>query len=227
MATLGLLPPYSHEDVRRAYKEKVKQTHPDKGGTPEAFHEVTKAYEEAQQYLHFYESRRLWIATQVDRYVQQEEVVQEINRLGGSAFLEEPDWLEQTYGEGFAAIAGKLIKIVLHKTPEGARFLQFLAERPLVAQVIKALDLEGSQIEDESLRSLQGMELLKKLNLANTPVTTKGIAHVKMLPALQEVNIAGTKIQWWARLWLKMTCSRPQFGTTFDSNTDSPMAPYV
>ena len=33
MATLSLLPPYSLDDVKAAYRAKVLETHPDHGGT--------------------------------------------------------------------------------------------------------------------------------------------------------------------------------------------------
>ena len=37
MVTLGLLPPYTLEDIRAAYREKAKTLHPDRGGTPADF----------------------------------------------------------------------------------------------------------------------------------------------------------------------------------------------
>lgn len=42
--TLNLNPNCNKEDVRRAYKKKVKEVHPDKGGDPEEFKEVNRAY---------------------------------------------------------------------------------------------------------------------------------------------------------------------------------------
>ena len=35
MVTLGLLPPYTREDIQAAYHEKAKTTHPDRGGSHE------------------------------------------------------------------------------------------------------------------------------------------------------------------------------------------------
>ena len=44
-ATLGLRPGASHEDIRRAHRERARQSHPDMGGSPEAFIRVQAAYE--------------------------------------------------------------------------------------------------------------------------------------------------------------------------------------
>ncbi|MCL7418302.1 MAG: J domain-containing protein [Halalkalicoccus sp.] len=43
--TLGLEPGAERSEIRRAYREKVKATHPDSGGDEAAFKEVTSAYE--------------------------------------------------------------------------------------------------------------------------------------------------------------------------------------
>ena len=44
-ATLGLRPGASHEEIRRAHREKARQSHPDMGGKPETFIRVQAAYE--------------------------------------------------------------------------------------------------------------------------------------------------------------------------------------
>jgi hypothetical protein len=42
---LGVEPGADEATVKRAYREKVKETHPDRGGDEETFKEVTEAYE--------------------------------------------------------------------------------------------------------------------------------------------------------------------------------------
>lgn len=42
--TLDLTPLCNKDDIRKAYKKKVKKVHPDKGGDPEEFKEVVRAY---------------------------------------------------------------------------------------------------------------------------------------------------------------------------------------
>ncbi|WP_435127706.1 J domain-containing protein [Halobaculum sp. D14] len=45
---LGLTPGASEEDVKSAYRDRVKETHPDSGGDEESFKRVTRAYETLQ-----------------------------------------------------------------------------------------------------------------------------------------------------------------------------------
>ncbi|MFC6836684.1 J domain-containing protein [Halomarina ordinaria] len=46
---LGVPPEADAETVRRAYRERVKETHPDAGGSPEAFRRVRWAYERVRE----------------------------------------------------------------------------------------------------------------------------------------------------------------------------------
>jgi curved DNA-binding protein CbpA len=43
--TLGVAPDASSEEIKKAYRKRARQTHPDAGGTDEAFYEVQRAYE--------------------------------------------------------------------------------------------------------------------------------------------------------------------------------------
>ena len=49
--TLGLEPGADLESVRRAFRERAKETHPDRGGDPEAFIRVREAYERLRERL--------------------------------------------------------------------------------------------------------------------------------------------------------------------------------
>lgn len=48
---LGLDHIPSEDELKRAYREKANTTHPDKGGSPDAFHAVTSAYEDSLKFL--------------------------------------------------------------------------------------------------------------------------------------------------------------------------------
>jgi DnaJ domain len=48
-AILGVQPHAPEDELKRAYRMRALQTHPDHGGTAEAFREVTRAYQEARK----------------------------------------------------------------------------------------------------------------------------------------------------------------------------------
>lgn len=48
-AILGVPPRSSQADLKRAYRKRALETHPDRGGSAEAFRDVQRAYEEAQR----------------------------------------------------------------------------------------------------------------------------------------------------------------------------------
>src|SRR5947207_14567770 len=108
METLGLLPPYTPEDVRMAYRERAKQAHPDRGGSVDDFLKLQAAYDRAVEYVKFSADRRGWLAAQVERYTEQEGVLAEVRRCGGQVKIEELDWLKRSIGEGFATLTERL-----------------------------------------------------------------------------------------------------------------------
>ena len=50
LATLGLSAPYTKADVRRAYKRLAKTTHPDLGGSHQAFIKLKQAHDSALRF---------------------------------------------------------------------------------------------------------------------------------------------------------------------------------
>ena len=95
MVQLGLLPPYSQEDVRRAFNERVKAVHPDRGGTPAAFRELESAYQRALEHIAMRADRRQWIAAHVDEYVEHRTGFIELSRLGAEVEVEDIDWVKR------------------------------------------------------------------------------------------------------------------------------------
>ena len=53
MAHLGLLPPYTSEDIEQAYRSLAAKAHPDRGGTAADFIALQSAYEHAKEYVEF------------------------------------------------------------------------------------------------------------------------------------------------------------------------------
>src|SRR3990172_756548 len=84
MVALGLLPPYSAEDVKQAYLVKVKTAHPDHGGAAADFLRLQEAFEQATEYVQFRASRMDWLRAQLGNYVKQQLVVQELEGRGAT-----------------------------------------------------------------------------------------------------------------------------------------------
>jgi hypothetical protein len=199
MGTLGLLPPYTAEDVRMAYREKAKHAHPDHGGSTDDFVKLQEAYERALEYVSFSSGRRQWLAAQVDRYAQQEEVTSDVRRRGGGIEIEEVDWLKRSIGEDFAILTERLRGIRVRNQADGDSFLHYLAAHRRALEYLVWLDLAGSRISDEGLLQLAGLPLLQRLDVAGAPITQRGLSVLESLPQLRWLNLSGTPVGWWKR----------------------------
>ena len=199
MTTLSLLPPYSLDDVKAAYRAKALGTHPDRGGTISEFLKVQEAYERAVEYVACCGDRRKWIADHVESYGRQREAAAEVQRLGGEVDFEEVEWLRQSVGD-FAWLAERLRVIRLRDTAADDSFLTYLAEEPPRTPYLFELDLAGTRVSDKGLQALTGLSLLQRLDLSGTRVTGRVLrATVEELPALEEVDLADTSIGWLSR----------------------------
>lgn len=203
MAMLGLLPPYSPEDVQAAYRAKVMLAHPDRGGSHAEFVKLQEAFERATEYAAFFACRRRWLGAQVELHLRQEEVVAEVRRLGGQVELETIDWVKRWIGEDFAAVTEMLRGIRLRGLADGDAALAFLAAHKPALQHLVWLDLAGARLSDEALLRLGGLELLRQLDLASTPVTARGLGVLRELPSLRWLNLGGTRVGLWGRWRLR------------------------
>jgi hypothetical protein len=203
MATLGLLPPYSPEDVQAAYRAKVLLAHPDRGGSDAEFIRLHEAYERAREYAAFFACRRRWLGAQVEHHLRQEEVVAEVRRLGGQVELEAIDWIKRWIGEDFAALTEMLRGVRLRGLADGEAALGYLAAHKPVLQHLVWLDLSGTRLSDEALLRLGGLELLRRLDLSGTPVSGRGLGVLRELPALRWLNLGGTSLGLWGRWRLR------------------------
>jgi hypothetical protein len=202
MATLGLLPPYTREDIQAAYHEKARITHPDHGGSVSDFEKLHEAYEQALEYAKFHLDRRQWLAARVERYAAQEKIVNEVHRLGGATEIEQIDWMKRSFGD-FAVVTEMLRGIRLRGQANGDTFLKYLAENASALGFLLWLDLSGSQVSDRGLGELQALKSLRRLDLSGTPVSASELGFVAGLPDLEWLNLASTAIGWWARWRLR------------------------
>jgi hypothetical protein len=203
MITLGLLPPYTFSDVKSAYRAKAMETHPDRGGATADFIKVHEAYKRALEYVQITGDRRSWIADQVECHLRQQEVVAEVERLGGRTEFQGVDWLKNLVGD-FAQLADRLRVIDLQNTPADDAFLTFLVKHPPRAPYLMELNLAGTQITDKGLQALTGMEMLRRLDVSGTKVTNRGVKKaVGSLTSLEWVGVSGSGVGWLLRWRLR------------------------
>jgi hypothetical protein len=170
LSVLGLLPPVTAEDVKQAYLSKAKEMHPDRGGDPEQFILLQKAYEEAQDYVRLKAGKLEWLAAKVEAYAEQQDVVTETIERGGEVEMEEADWLRRSFGEDFGHVADKLVCVRLHGPAADDVFAILLGFRAESLADLAVLDLAGGSLTDEGLLQLKALKNLRSLDLRGTAV---------------------------------------------------------
>jgi hypothetical protein len=170
LAILGLRPPLTLEDVKQAYMALAKTAHPDRGGDPQAFIRLQKAFDEATDYVKFKASKLEWLASKIDAYAQQQEVATETIERGGSIEMEETDWLRRSFGEDFGHVADKLVAVRLPNGRADDVFAILLGFRADSLKDLAVLDLVGGTVSDEGLLQLKELKGLRRLDLRGTRV---------------------------------------------------------
>src|SRR5436190_4669696 len=140
LVTLGLIPPCTVEDVKQAYLTKVKTAHPDAGGDANEFRKLQEAFERATEWAKFRASRLAWLSTWVEKYVEQDSVVAEIQRRGGKVKIEGVDWLRRSFGDDFSQVAEKVQAIELHGPAVDDKTIAWLSGHRATLTSLKSLD---------------------------------------------------------------------------------------
>lgn len=198
MVTLGLAPPYAIEDVKQAYREKARATHPDRGGSTAAFAAVHEAFERAQAYLEFRQDRRGWIASKMARYADLQEAISQLEQLGAEVTAYAPEWLEQSYGD-FAQLTEHVTRIRLADSPQPTPIIDAMVEHYASLRELHTLELPGCRLTDDDVLHLSAFQQLRKLDLSRTPITKKSLAVVDVIESLRELKLDDTNIGWWAK----------------------------
>ena len=167
---LGLRPPLTLEDVKQAYLAKAMKAHPDRGGDPQEFIRLQKAFDDATEFVKFKASKLEWLASKIDAYAQQQEVATETIERGGSIEMEETDWLRRSFGEDFGHVADKLVAVRLPGGRADDVFAILLGFRADSLKDLAVLDLSGGTITDEGLLQLKELKNLRHLDLRGTRV---------------------------------------------------------
>jgi hypothetical protein len=208
MEVLRLLPPYTVGDVTRAYKERAKALHPDAGGDAEAFKALQAAYELALDHARFQKSRRAWLGTRVEQYQQRQDLIAQIETAGGVCALQPIDAYVYEYGEDFADILRKLVRVRItgpHISDASLAWLK--TANPTLAE-IRLLDLNSSSVTDEGLQDVAVLSGLRCADLRDTRISAKGLDALTSLSELEWLHVGGTSVGALARRRLRK--SHPQ-----------------
>jgi hypothetical protein len=170
LVTLGLRPPLTLEDVKQAFMAKAMKAHPDRGGDPQEFIRLQKAFDDANDYVKFKASKLEWLASKIDAYAQQQEVATETIERGGSIEMEETDWLRRSFGDDFGHVADKLVAVRLANGRADDVFAILLGFRADSLKDLAVLDLAGGPLTDEGLLQFKELKNLRHLDLRGTRV---------------------------------------------------------
>lgn len=198
MVTLGLLPPYTAEDVEKGYLAKIKEIRPDLGGDREAFYAVQQAYVEAQEYVKFRGDRRGWIAKRMDEYLAVQEVIARLAGFEAQVETDSVDWLQKSFGD-FAELTESVQSIRLNDALNGDEFVEYIVNQHQKLLELRRLDLSGCVVSDGAIRQLGVFRRLAELELNRTPITWEALHVIKWLPELDTIGIEGTGLKWFTR----------------------------
>jgi hypothetical protein len=197
--TLGLLPPYTIDDVKRAYMDKVKDAHPDRGGDREAFDRIQHAFEEGQEYLRFRSDRRKWIAARMDEYLAIVALNDRLRELGAEVETVMLDWVRRSFGD-FADLTESIVGLRLTGAANVAELIETLVREQSSLAGLKRLELPGCAVTDAIAWHLRPLKGLTHLDLSRTAITWRALSLVDFLPALVEFDVSGTSVGWWPRM---------------------------
>jgi hypothetical protein len=198
MVALGLLPPYTAEDVEKAYLAKLKDIRPDLGGDREAFYGVQNAYIQAKEYVRFRGDRRGWIAKRMDEYLAVQEVIEQLRRYGAEVETDAIDWLQKSFGD-FAELSETVHAVRLNGAANGDEVIEYIVSHHPQLLELRRVDLAGSVVSDAAVRQLSVFRRLSELDLSRTPITWEALHVVGWLPELETVRVDGTGLSWLTR----------------------------
>jgi hypothetical protein len=204
---LGLLPPYTMDDVKRAYLAKVKGAHPDRGGDRADFDRIQHAFEQASEYLSFRSDRREWIAARMDEYVAAESLANRLRQLGAVVETTMHDWVKRSFGD-FATLTASIIGVRLENSERAAELVDAMVVEQRVLAGLKRLELPGCAVTDGIAMQLRVFTSLTHLDLSRTQISQKALVLVDRLRRLETFNIDGTSIGWWGRRKIRQALAR-------------------
>lgn len=193
---LGLSLPVTPSDVRQAFREKAKEVHPDHGGDSEQFKALQAAFDEAIRFAERNGKRLPWIGLQMPLYIAQREIVQLVENWGGSVEIQQMDWLEDTIGQDFSAIADRLVEIDLSGRDVGNQQMIQLADQAEGLQYLEVLRLANTKVSDAGVMKVTAVSNLRYLDVRGTNVSQAVRKQLANLPQMRRVEGAGGWLDW-------------------------------
>jgi hypothetical protein len=188
---LGLSLPVTVADVKQAFFVKARQTHPDHHGDAAEFRKVQEAFDEALDYAQKNGKRLPWLGAQLPMYLAQRNVLDLVERVGGTAVIEQLEWLDETVGEDFSQLADRLREIDLTDRPvDDAQLAQMLEDRDGV-RYLESLRLAGTRVSDAGAGVIAAIPSLKQIDLRRTDVSPATIRRLRKLPHVEKVDGQG------------------------------------
>ncbi len=96
-------------------------------------------------------------------------------------------------GADFKRTRQRTVELVRLPKDAGDEALAYVAElkRP---ESLKMLNLAGTQVTDEGLKSVEGLKGLETLDLSDTNISDAGLKHLEKLPSLRDLRIGNTNV---------------------------------
>lgn len=207
MATLGLLPPYTLDDVKQAYKKKALLAHPDHGGNPQVFQEIQEAYQNALGFLSLRDDRRGWIANQMDRYLAQQGLEDRLIQLGATVKDPHTDWLERSYGD-FAELTSVIDSIELPAGGDGNALIDLMVSDKNHLGSLKRVILADCGVTIDRALQLGQFHTLRHIDLCKNRLSGRVTELISTLPMLKELRIEQSSVSWWHRQKIKRQLSK-------------------
>jgi hypothetical protein len=201
LTTLGLSLPVTEADIKQAYFARARETHPDHGGSAEAFIGVQAAYKEALDYLSTRGKRLPWLGSQMAAYLATREAIDLVHAWGGTATVEQLDWLNDTVGDDFAHLADRLVAIDLSNAAVGDAELRTLLEHADGLRFVESLSLARTSVTDDGVIRLAQLTSLKRIDLRGAPVSAAMRSRLARQPGVERVE--GARSFWEKLLWKK------------------------
>lgn len=221
MELLHLLPPYTVDDVVRAYEDRTKKLEAEPETDPSVAAKLQSAYERALDHARFQESRRVWLGGRVEVFQHRQQLIAAIEEAGGHSTLQPPDSYLYEYGDDFAEVLRKLVAVHLTGPLVNDESLGWLGLENSALQEIRLLDLSNSQISENGLQELPSLTGLRCLDLRETGLPGSVVDVLSSLPSLEWVHVGGTSVGSQARRRLNKALPR----LTIATKADEPIPP--